>query len=817
METNVRTPLEVFNLPQWLQIPLFQRPYVWNEDDQWLPLWKDVQRLADLRVSEEHPEARHFLGAVVVQAHPQKFGALVVHNIIDGQQRLTTLQLLADAAGAVLEEAELDHLSAQLEDLTHNSDKYVPEGESHLKLRHLNRDRAAYDEVMSAEPPIDYDGLAHSGSLVARAHRFFYDAVGAWVVEGGEDSVSVRGQALVEVLTTGVQLVAINLSEAENSQEIFETLNARGTPLTAADLIKNLVFQKLDAEGADTMRAYAQGWPFESAFWESEVSAGRHKLSRSSLFFNQWLTARTGEEVSPLSTFNRFKAFVDHEAGKPVTELLGEIKSEADRYERWIESSKDASKQLSVVEMNVYRMRSSGIEVLMPLLIWLHSPGKVLPQSEIDAVVGAAESWVLRRQIVRLTSGDLGRNVAELIRDNRDVPVEQVANRVIGQLTRRNVTSNYWPGDEEVRAALETEPVYRRLKAGRVRILLEAVENKLRSETAQPQVLRAGYPVEHILPQAWEENWPVEGEQAQIERAARVHRLGNLTLVTTKLNSKVSNNAWSAKREEMANHDTFLINSRYLQADGILKEQWDEASIDARTSALANDLLEVWPVPDGHIGEVVDPVAKSNGWVMIKHLVDANSVEPGTELRGKSGAWGDPVAQITEEGLIAVGELTFETPSGAAKHVKKVSSSNGWKFWSLPDGRTLAEVRREFNGESPSEADSGFDWSVLHEILERFPAGRWTTYGDLSDAIGTASQPLGRHVAKCEHCANAYRILRSDGKISNDFAWTQKGDSRDPREVLEAEGVGFIDGIADPDRRVSSEDLASLTGLAVTE
>ena len=78
--------------------------------------------------------------------------------------------------------------------------------------------------------------------------------------------------------------MAIDLRATENSQEIFETLNARGTPLTAADLIKNFVFQRLDAEGSDTAKAYAEDWPFEERFWEKEVSVGRYPITRGSLF-----------------------------------------------------------------------------------------------------------------------------------------------------------------------------------------------------------------------------------------------------------------------------------------------------------------------------------------------------------------------------------------------------------------------------------------------------------------------------------------------------------------------------------------------------
>src|SRR4051812_13796070 len=98
METQVRTPQMIFMQPQRLVVPLFQRPYVWNEENQWQPLWDDVARVADRLVRD--PYARHqphFLGAVVVQQSANPVGSLQERTVIDGQQRLTTLQLLLDA------------------------------------------------------------------------------------------------------------------------------------------------------------------------------------------------------------------------------------------------------------------------------------------------------------------------------------------------------------------------------------------------------------------------------------------------------------------------------------------------------------------------------------------------------------------------------------------------------------------------------------------------------------------------------------------------------------------------------------------------
>src|SRR5438270_6269268 len=99
METQVRTPQMVFMQPQRLIVPLFQRPYVWNEENQWEPLWNDVVRVTERHLHSQ-PAKPHFLGAVVFQQVQNQTGLMQERLIIDGQQRLTTLQLLLDALHA---------------------------------------------------------------------------------------------------------------------------------------------------------------------------------------------------------------------------------------------------------------------------------------------------------------------------------------------------------------------------------------------------------------------------------------------------------------------------------------------------------------------------------------------------------------------------------------------------------------------------------------------------------------------------------------------------------------------------------------------
>lgn len=700
VETFKRTPLQLFNLPQHFVIPLFQRPYVWKEDEQWEPLWKDIRRIAELRLAEPHLNATHFLGAVVIQSHEAQSQRLTMWNVIDGQQRLTTLQILADATCALLAESGQARLSGQLERLTHNDEIYIEEGDSRLKVRHLNKDQAAFDEVMSADPPVDHADLTHSDSQIVAAHGYFSTVVAQWLGASESNEYAPKAKELTDVLLDGLQLVSIELEASENSQEIFETLNARGTPLTAADLVRNFVFQRLDAEGGDTTKAYREDWPFETKFWMKEVSVGRNFVSRSSLFLNQWLVARTGEEISPQATFNRFKSYVELESGNKMADLLPVIKQQAQQYESWTEAAARPGGSLGAAEMAVYRMQAAGVEVLKPLLIWLHEPGRELPRASVNKIIQVAESWVVRRQLLRLSGSDLGRIVADVIAANSAAPSGELVERVTGHFARLNVTSTYWPGDEELRQTLLTESAYSRFPRGRLRMFLEAIEDLYRAETGQPQIERKGYPIEHLLPRTWKDTWPVGTPEEVEARQARVHRLGNLTLLTTSLNSKVSNGPWAAKRSALLDHNTITLTGRVLKRTE--EQAWDEELIDERTSELIASLLQVWPVPVGHHGKVVDPQTKAGDWVELKHLIEAGLLAPGDTLvathRDFKGKW----ASLRSDGSIELDGKRYTSPSAAGGALRK-RATNGWYFWAVADGRRLRDVRTEFQNAMPAD------------------------------------------------------------------------------------------------------------------
>src|SRR5262245_49000889 len=259
----------VFMQPQRLVVPLFQRPYVWNEENQWEPLWNDVVRVAE-RVLNQPLDKHypHFLGAVVLQQVQKQTGQMQERTIIDGQQRLTTLQLLLDALHAELLSVQAVPPAMRIEPLVTNSEPFCSKPEDRFKVWPTNRDRPAFNAIMGATPPVDYERVGYADQRMVQAHRFFGEQARIWLSSEGSHQIERRANALETVVRELLQMVIIDLGADENAQEIFETLNARGAQLTAADLIKNFVFQRLSESGTDVLDAYERYWKeFETAFW----------------------------------------------------------------------------------------------------------------------------------------------------------------------------------------------------------------------------------------------------------------------------------------------------------------------------------------------------------------------------------------------------------------------------------------------------------------------------------------------------------------------------------------------------------------------
>jgi hypothetical protein len=642
----------------------------------------------------------HFLGAVVVQQVQNPIGEIQQRTIIDGQQRLTTIQLMFDAIHAQLESVGAKRPASRMRKLIENDEDSCNKPEDKFKVWPTNKDRPAFNEVLAADFPVQYENLKHSKSKMALAHQFFSESAREWLLEDGEDNAISRAEVLDRCCRDLLQFVVIDLAVNENAQEIFETLNARGAVLTAADLIKNFVFQRLMEQKNDVEHAYEEYWKeFETSFWERDINYGRVKFQRSSLFINHWLISKTTEEVLNREIFSTFKNFADYESKTNMMDLLKQIHQAAVSYRRLVEASENKEGDLTPIELFAYRLSSMELDVLRPILITLTDPTELpIPQDQLEKAVSTIESWMVRRLLVRATNKNYNKVVVELVKlVNKDRLI--AGDKLEKYLSEQSSMSSYWPDNSELTSQVSQMQIYRNLYRSRIRMILEAIEDNARgwiggsTSKAGTRVKRASYAIEHVMPQRWQTNWPL-GLITEEEREAQLQTIGNLTLLTTKLNSSVSNGPWTLKSQELTKHDVLLINK---QIQELGESGWDEELIKARTLLLIESILSIWPVPNGHISRVVLEKSEKQTKVEVIDLISAGLVTSGQTLFPKQNKHSGRSAQILDDGRIELEGQIFDSLSLAGIKIRQ-KNTNGWTFWIVDEKtrKSMADLREEY-------------------------------------------------------------------------------------------------------------------------
>ena len=407
MHTDILSPKDLFQKDVRYTIPPFQRPYVWSQDDQWEPLWEDVRNVAENYLDElessddDDVEAArrtspHFLGAVVLKQVPTAAKDIDQREVIDGQQRVTTLQLLLDAIQQVCEESDqlsLKRAAKRLSRLVTNDEIFIGDEDNHIfKLWPTNIDRQAFRHAMDNGLAVD----AFEDSLIVQAHEFFQLQVRIWLNDGAVPAQH-RIDALEAAVTTLLQMVVIDLSPQDDPNLIFETLNARGTPLQQSDLIKNFVLSKARGRQDDLWGDLDDKW------WRDEVRQGRLFRPRLDMLLNYWLAMRTGSEISPSRVFNVFRSYADdHE----IETVMTAVKRDLTNYRDFETAQGRTADERSFY----YRTGVMQSRVITPVLLLLLSAEH---ETRIRAF-RALESFLVRRMICRQTTKDYNRLTLEL-------------------------------------------------------------------------------------------------------------------------------------------------------------------------------------------------------------------------------------------------------------------------------------------------------------------------------------------------------------------------------------------------------------------
>ncbi len=583
-------------------IPPFQRPYVWTKDEQWEPLWEDVEHAAEryLESYEEHngdaakaesAAERHFLGAIVVQQELTGSSEIETRNVIDGQQRLTTIQLLLDAAQEVAETNAWDDVAEGLGDLVLNNKRYARKDPDHIyKLWPTATDRDAFRVAMNNTA----DTSEFADSPIVKAHDYFRLRVKDWV-ERVEGDIELRTHAIETALLGLLELVVIDLGSADDAFVIFETLNARGTPLLASDLVKNYLMQNASSDGQTPDQFHATFWSqFESdSWWREEVRQGRLRRPRIDMFLDYWLELRRHEEVASHEVFPVFRSHVE-DNGERLSVVAADLKRVGNTFRAMEEPRTGVGE-----DRLIYRWKTIDARTTTPLMLWLYEKSEEeLPTAARVRCLTYLDSYLVRRMLCRLTTKDYNKFFLDVVSRLDENAVNKADEVLLGYLAEQSAETRVWPSDRLLESELARLPLYRLLTRGRLRIVLEAVEDSMRGPMTEQECPRGLLTIEHVLPQKWQNTWPIaDSDDEGLAIATRdrlLHTIGNLTLVTARLNPSLSNDPWDSKKVALREHTVLQMNKQLLDR---YDNGWSDEQIEQRSVDMARTVAQIWARP----------------------------------------------------------------------------------------------------------------------------------------------------------------------------------------------------------------------------
>ena len=632
-------------------VPIYQRHYVWNKDKQWEPFWQDIRTKAIERLSDRDRRFTHFMGAVVLESR----GKLTVKHVpsfqvVDGQQRLTTFQLFLTAASHYA--LAIGHTTA-----SDNIRRYVLNSDEHLmeepdieifKVWPTEADRRMFKDIVLSKNREGLRNLYHEYWYKSRdkiyqyqttpkllgAYGYFYDNIKHSVEtddllddlkEAPESETdeffseengipnSLKLDAIWQSLLEEFKIVHIVLDEGDDAQVIFETLNERGEPLLAADLVRNNIFQRADARCENAEALFANHWkPFEDDFWSYEEKQGRYKKKRIEFFLANFISGKIAGEVTLSKLFSEYKAFIlsgDSREQSRYPTVEAEIKDLANFgliYRELIECKSDTA--LSTFSR---RLRRWDVTTVYPLVLRLWESDELSLEDKASAL-NTLLSYIVRRAMCGLTTKNYNKIFLSIV-DHLD-KTKWSLERLNSILIKQKAESSRFPNDQEFARSLIMVPMYRQLGSARTNGFLKEIEKSLRGPLQETNFISNVVSIEHVMPIKWQENWPLATDTqptnadfmlasfwmeeddtivGQIVRRNRlIHSVGNLTLVTPLFNSKVSNKNFMVKKKALADQSVLILNRSITR-----KAKWNENKIEQRSNWISELAKNIWPFP----------------------------------------------------------------------------------------------------------------------------------------------------------------------------------------------------------------------------
>ncbi len=556
MDARPKSIRDILHTGDQYVIPLFQRYYSWKKE-HWDRIRKDLWALMD-----DHEKDVHFLGPLVCTPTSHFPGSVPAYQLIDGQQRLTTLTILL---AAIRDVAVMRNLSSLAEEVTEDYLLHKrKQGSERFKVLPRFGDREALNAIVEGQ-----DLTPYSDRQVFHAWKYFRRHVEHWARKDSEQQL----HRLLDTVSRRLSLVVVTI-EGENPYEIFESLNSTGLPLEESDLIRNFVFMQIP---------HARQHEFDEQFWkklEGLFAAAEGQPAVPMTPFYRDFIMRNGFYSKEDSTFVDFKNYQKDANLSPEDQVKELIHYAA--LELMIRRPRAVKHER--LRAALTQIDSMEITTAYPLILNLldrHARG-LMNDDDIVGALSDLASFALRRSICGESTRTYGRWFTEAIPALKDNPRHDLRNYL---LARR------WPDDATVRQRIADFALYSREKR-KARIILETIEE---SFGHKEKVDMANLSIEHVMPQTISNNAPGKnwkamlGPQWEDVHARLLHTLGNLSL--TGYNPDLSNSSFSDKKELLA-QSHLELNRHFANLS-----EWNEPAIKARASALTEEILRLWPRP----------------------------------------------------------------------------------------------------------------------------------------------------------------------------------------------------------------------------
>jgi len=622
MKANAVSILAIFEKKIQLEVPLFQRQYVWNKEHQWEPLWEDISLKFTQYINGRKDAPQHFLGAMVLDQKQTPTTHVEKRQIIDGQQRLTTLQIFLAALRDFCREHGCDELAKECESFTLNKGMMADQKIDRFKVWPTQLDRPQFNDVMISgscteiknKHPLRYlprKRKPEPRPLIVDAYIFFYDELSEFFLGvdseppiGAEHDLSVRVDECFQALKNALHVVVIDLDQGDDAQVIFETLNSRGEPLLPADLLRNFIFLRAARQGESQEELYEEYWQrFDDPFWRSEVRQGRLIRPRSDLFMQHFLASHQANDIPIKHLFIEYKWWIEKKRPfRSIREELSALARQGDDFRRITEPKKD-----DILFQFLTFLIKFDISTVYPLMLYLID--SKIADRELYSIATILESYLLRRAVCGYTAKGYNHTFLDIIQflQKNEVSLDNVRKYLSG-LTGE---SREWPSDGKFSVAWQTQHTYWVLNNERIVYILNRINETFLNSKMEKISFDGPLTVEHILPQNWIENWPLrDGSKGMSDnellesspednrvkatqsRNSILQTFGNLTILTQPLNSGLSNSKWSTKKTSLR---ISLLPINQLLND---IETWDEKAIENRSRKLFESAVSIWPGPN---------------------------------------------------------------------------------------------------------------------------------------------------------------------------------------------------------------------------